>query len=403
MAGSTADSPAPRRAAGAARTLTQQLLNADESRYAPWFDRRPCRDFIAETGLPEPRSEAWKYTNVRRWYDAALPVPALARKTSTRPAPALPAWKGGATLIRAPRGVEVVDFSNDRAGELFEACQGGAFDLGEQPLAAVNGLLFGAGAVIHVPRGVRVAAPVHVERLGAAYQRLLVVVEAGASLTLIEEPGSYSHRVVEGSVGEGASLRHLRRQAAARNRECGIVGVRVAANAEYTLAQSSMGADLRRNDVLVSLAGEAARVAISSVWRLGGRLHLDNQITVRHLVRGGFSRQIYRGVVADHARVILHGGIHIAPNAQATDAALSTRNLLASATAEVYAKPELEIYANDVKCSHGATIGTLDDAAVYYLRSRGIDQATARALLLRGFLREAVEDHEAANSLGILA
>ena len=381
MAGSTADA-----------ALAQRLLEKrSDYAYAPWLDRRPSREILESHGLPGRRAEAWRHTNVGRWYETAL-----------ADAEAAISGNGAGVRIHAPDGVEVVDFANARAAELAAGVLGQAFELAAQPLAAVNALLLGAGVVIRAPRGLQAKTPVRIQRLGAAYQQVLIVVEPQAALTVVEEPATCSHRIVEGAVGAGATLTHLRRQGAAASRECSLVAVRVAAGGRYALAQTSLGAELRRNDIIATLAGVGAEASISSAWQLDARQHLDNQIAVRHVAGGGLSRQTYRGVVAGRARAVLNGKIHIAPGAQATDAALTCKNLLASTTAEVYAKPELTIHADDVKCSHGATVGALDEEAVFFLRARGIAEDAARALLTRGFLREAIADEAGARQLGLI-
>ena len=378
MAGSTID-----RAAHTGSALVRRLKEMGPNGYAPWLDRGACQAVIAQ-GLPDTRSEPWKYTNVNRWYDVAL------ANHGHKP-----------RRVHVPDGVRVVDFGDPGARQLLAAHQGTAFDLVDHPLAAVNGLLLGAGVALVVAKDTVVEQPVRIEDLGAAYQHILVIVLPGASITLIEEPATFAHRIVEGVVGSGGRLQHLRRQSAAHSRECSLVAMRLDADAHYTLAQSSRGAELRRNDVLVTLAGARAQATITSVWRLQHREHLDNHVTVHHVAPQGFSRQTYRGVVGDRARAVLNGRIHIASGAKGTDAALNTKSLLATDKAEVYAKPELEIYESDVKCSHGATVGTLDDAAVFFFRSRGLSEQDARALLVRGFLREAIGDAEGAASLGL--
>lgn len=378
MAGSTTD--------GA--IFAEELLAIGTNRYAPWLDRRVCLEVLEHRGLPEPRSEAWQHTNVGRWYETAL-------------ADSAPAT--GLLGVEHPTEVQVIDFADARAQALVEQHGGRAFELAAQPLAAVNGLLLGAGLAIRVPRATHPASAVRLADLGAAYQHILIVVEAGAVVELIEEPARYAHRIVEAVIQPGAVLNHRRLQAASAGRECSLVGVRVEAGARYELAQISRGAELRRNDILATLLGEGAEAVIQGAWRLDGRSHLDNQIAVDHAAPGGRSRQTYRGVAADRARAVLNGRIHIAPNAQRSDATLTSKSLLASPGAEVYAKPELEIYANDVKCSHGATVGAIDDEAVYYFRSRGIGEDAARALFVRGFLREAIDDVESAERLGVIA
>ena len=375
MAGSTPD------ASAAAR----RLLEAGPSDYAPWFDRDACAAVIANQGLPAIRSEAWKYTNVGRWYETVLQAPRPIEQE---------------TVVESPAEVDVRDFSDGEAADLFGPRA--TFDLTRYPLAAVNGLLLGAGLAIRVPAGCQASGPVRISLLPSAYQHCLVSVEAGATVELVEEPSPYTHRIVEAVVREGAVLRHRRRQAGATTRECCLVAVNVAAGGRYELSQLSLGADLRRNDILVTLAGDGAEAVLQSAWRVDGRGHLDNQVAVEHAQPGGTSRQTYRGVAAGRARAVLNGRIHIAAGAQHSDATLSTKNLLADATAEVYAKPELTIFANDVKCSHGATVGAIDEDAVHYFRSRGIHEDRARALFVRGFLREAVDDLPVAEALGVV-
>lgn len=386
MAGSTTDPLAVPRAGPVATpsALAQRLLDIEPSARSTWLDPAACQAVIAR-GLPDTRGEPWKYTNVNRWYDVALE----GRETAP-------------LGIDAPDGILVVDFDDPRAQSLAAEYGGKAFDLAEQPLAAVNGLLLGAGLAIVVPSDWRGDAPVRIPDGGPPYQHILLVVENGASITLIEEASGFTHRIVEAVVEAGGRLRHLRRQRPAPTRECSLVAVHLDQNAQYDLSVSSRGAELRRNDVVVTLAGSAAQVTVHGAWRLVGREHLDNQVAIRHVAPQGLSRQTYRGVVADRARAVLNGRIHIAAGAKATDAALNTKNLLATDNAEVYAKPELEIFESDVQCSHGATVGTLDEEAVFFLRSRGLSDEAARALLVRGFLREAIADDEGAARLELV-
>lgn len=378
MAGSTAE------AAALARHLLQQRQN--DNGYAPWLDRRRCRAVIERHGLPASRSEEWRHTNLAPWYAAAR-----GRDLGQVD-----------THVQVPEGVHALDFAEPQAAALARRHGADVFDLAEHPLAAVNGLLLGAGVVVHAPADARPTAPVRIERLGAPFQRVLVVVEPGASLVVVETPARFTHRIVECVVGANAELTHLRRQSASTECECSLVAARVAAGGRYTLAQTSVGARLRRNDVLVELAAPGAEARVFGAWRLDGETHLDNQVLVRHAKGGGNSRQTYRGVVDDRSRAVLCGGIHIAPGADGTDAALSAKNLLASRTAQVFAKPALRIHASDVQCAHGATVGALDLEAIHYLRSRGVGEEAARALLVRGFLTEAVRDPAGARAVGLL-
>ena len=375
MAGSTAEAVA----------LARRALDSEDARrYAPWFDRGRCREALACQDLPRFHAEAWRHTNPRRWYAAALRADC-----------------GGADVrVHAPPGVEVATFDEPRSADLLTQHRSGLLDPAEHPLAAVNGLMLGAGVVVHAPKGFHAAAPVRVNRLGAAFQHVLVVAEPGSTLTVLEAPSAFAHRIVECVVAAGARLTHLRRQDASTGCECSLVSATVAAGGHYELAQISKGAALRRNDLLARIDGERATARICAAWRLDDG-HLDNQVRVSHTEGVSTSRQIYRGVAGGHSRAVLNGAIHIAPKADGADAALTAKNLLTSATAQVFAKPSLEINASDVKCAHGATVGALDEEAMQYLRTRGIGETIARDLLVRAFLAEAIVDEEGARALGL--
>lgn len=379
MAGSTTD----------AEALARRLLREDHPAYAPWRGRCRFRKAIAAVGLPAYRTEAWRHTNLGPWLREIAAHRQGPAKAATGPA------------VLAPPDASIADLANPEARELAAEHLASTVDLARQPLAAVNALLLEAGVVVAVPPGKHGEA-VRVGALAGRFQHVLVVVAAGADVALVEEAGGYLHRFVEVVVGAGARVAHFRRQQAAEARQCSLLGVKVEERGCYALAQSSRGALLRRNDIEVALAA-GAEANLAGAWRLDGRDHLDNQVAVRHLAPGAKSRQTYRGVAGGHARAALVGRIHVAPGADGTDAALSTRNLLASSTATAFAKPELTIHASDVRCAHGATVGALDEAAVFYLRSRGIGDAVAREVLVRGFLREAIADPAGQALLGIAA
>lgn len=385
MAGSTTD--------GAA--LVARALNAD-ARYAPWRDRDACRRVLEQTGLPQMRSEAWRHTNVGRWYaSVADHVAALSERDDTECADV----KCNDVTAAAP--VEIAEFSKPRGACLAREHLGTAFDMTNHPLAALNGVLLGSGVVVHAPAGSR-AEPVRIGALASAFQHVLVVVEADAALLLIEEPTTFTHRIVEVVIAQRASVQHYRRQAAGSHRECSLVAARVGEGGRYALAQTSLGADLRRNDIGVALCARA-EATVTGAWRVDGRKHLDTQAVVAHVQPSAVSRQTYRGVAAGRGRAVVNGGIHIAPGASSSDAALSAKNIVAEASAQVFAKPELQIRTSDVKCSHGVTVGALDDASVHYLRSRGIAEGDAKRLLLQGFLREAIADEDGARQIGLAA
>ena len=352
-----------------------ERTHALPAEYAPWLDREASRRALAENGLPEPRCEAWRYSNPNRWY-----------QTEPRPSPSAGA---------SPRavGARLVDFAtaDDDARTLVRDHLHTAADRAKHPLATVNDIAMRLGLLVHVPVS-DTPAEIELGELGGGIERVLVVVDPNASGTLIERPATPTHRVVECVLGAGAQLDHVRLQPPAESVEYHLVAARLGAASRYRLAQYSQGAALRRNDLHVSVAGRGGEAEVRCGYRLAAGTHLDTQVGVEHEATDGVSRQTARGVVGDRARAVLNGRIHVAPGAQRTDAALTTKSLLLASTAQLNAKPELTIYADDVRCAHGATVGELDAEALFYLRSRGVAQAAARELLIGGFLAEAVAD-----------
>ena len=346
--------------------------------YAPWLDRGPSLAALADATLPEPRSYTWEYSNPNPWYE--------------RNAPGMDDHACAGEIV-VSEGVEAADFdaADRRERGIVEANLNTTIDRHRYPLAAVNDILLRRGIVIEVPDEAR-EARIELGSLGGGFERVLLIVGARAEATLVERPATPTHRVVECLVGTGASLRHTRLQGARDSLEYQLVSTRVGAGAHYRFAQYAQGAAMRRNDVHIESAGNRADIEIHGAWHLSDRQHLDTQINVHHRAGGGTSRQTVRGVVDGSAKAVFNGRIHIAPDAQRTDAALSAKHMLLATTAQAYAKPELEIYANDVQCAHGATMGEIDGDALFYLRSRGIREAVARDLLVAGFLEEALAD-----------
>ena len=361
-----------------------ESLEALEPHYLPWLDRRGALAALKEGTLPRPNSESWKYTDPAPFFDLeddALDVEA----------------KDTVSVPDSPSGV--IDFESDEAREIVSSHINQAVDQRRYPLAAISYMKIDCGLVIHVTPGDQTQS-IRLGDLRGRFQRVLVIVGAGAHLDLIETTTG-SNRVVECFVAPDAELRHRRLQPAGTGIDYNLVAVNIAEHGSYRLSQYSSGARLRRNDVSVNILGEGADAELTGAWQLNEALHLDNQISVNHLVPGGTSRQHFRGNVDGRAKSIFNGRIYIAANAQQTNATLTNRNLVVSPEAEVYTKPELEIYANDVVCSHGATVGQLDADALFYFQSRGIEEEEARSILMKGFLKEVVSHEDGRALLGI--
>jgi Fe-S cluster assembly protein SufD len=366
-------------------------------------------------GLPTQRSEAWKYTSLR-----ALGARRFAAHAggATRPEPGL------LDAIPSPRLVFVNGRLDARAstsgtgGEpwfralsdvLAGADVGVAADLArshgrpDEVFAAFNEALAVEGAVVEVAAGVD-AGTLHLAFVStpadadlALHLRHVVRLQPGARLRLVEHhlaAGPHRHfgnHLVHIELGAGAILDHVRLQD--EDEGASVVARTEAvleADACYRRVDLELGAGLSRHDLSVRLAGERAQCDAGGVLLADARRHLDTRLSVTHAARDTRCDLRWRGLAADRARVAFLGGIRIRPGADGSDASLSAKNLLLSEGAEVNAQPVLEIHADEVKAAHGATVGRLDETALFYLRSRGIPAPLARDLLTQAFCREAL-------------
>jgi Fe-S cluster assembly protein SufD len=228
--------------------------------------------------------------------------------------------------------------------------------------------------------------------------RNLLRAEAGSSATVVEtyaalgEGVAWTNAVTQVAVAPNAVLRHYKLQA---EPEAGFhtaqTSVRLERDAAYRGFVLSLGARLARNELDVALLGERGESHLAGATLARGEQHLDTTLRIEHAAARGTSSQDFKSVVDGRAHAVFQGRIRVAPNAQKTDARQLNRTLLLSGTAAADTKPELEILADDVKCSHGATIGDLDSDALFYLRARGLGEADARALLIEAFVRELID------------
>lgn len=236
-----------------------------------------------------------------------------------------------------------------------------------------------------------------------ACSRVIVEMGAGSSVQLMEQhPPVTANRVLDLRLGEGARLQQVRWQGRSTASAWQLTSATLAADAHYALQAYSLGGRPHRNDFHVRLLGDGASFELDGVQMARADERLDQQVVVEHIGLRGRSRQRINGVALDTSRLSFNGRIHIHPGAQQTDARLTNRNLQVDPGAQVNTKPELEIYADDVQCAHGATVGQLDGDQLFYLSSRGIPDATARELLMHGFLSECVPAGPYADSVGDL-
>ncbi len=276
-----------------------------------------------------------------------------------------------------------------------------AFD--NELFTALNTAFLRDAAVVVVPRGVVATAPVHVllvaVRAGvASHPRILLVAEAGSAVTVIEDhvslhDGAYfTNPVTEIVLAANARVEHVRVQRESANAfHVGACAVSLGAASHYHSVSVALGAKLSRLGLDIALAGEGAQCSLDGMALIGGSQIADTHSCIRHLVPHGSSRQLHKAIVDGAAHAVFKGRVRVGAGAQHTDSAQSSRNLLLSARAQVDTLPQLEILADDVKCTHGATVGELDSEEVFYLRSRGLSEAAARDLLTYAFGAEVID------------
>ena len=348
-----------------------------------------------ERGWPTRREEAWHYTDLRAGLrDVALDLPGPGKDSYTLPefdAPRIVFVNGAyAPSLSAPPA------QFKRFAEAAELTRGA-----DSAVVALNAALAGDGATITVPAGEDAGRVLLVsigdsETPAAITLRHRISMGEGAKLTLIEVArgeGSYLHDPVwELDIAEGAELRHYRLQDEPIDAvHVATIFVDLAARAHYQSFAMNTGARLSRTEIRATLAGEEGDVALRAAQLLDGNQHGDVTTIVSHDAPNCGSRQIVKSILDGKSRGVFQGRIEVARPAQKTDGYQMNEALLLSPQAEIDAKPELEIFADDVKCSHGAAIGALDPEQLFYLRSRGVPEAEARAMLIRAFLEEAID------------
>ena len=410
-------------------------------------DRLPGAGQIAErrqqafaayerAGLPHRRIEDWKYTDLRVLMREVLPPAAAPDAAALKRAAAalkLHAIVGVRRLVLVD-GMFAPDLSEPGDLEqglgirtLREALEAGDAALQAQLFApensdamvALNSTMMTDGVVIEVADGAALTQPLHIVHIasGAAaaamFTRSLLRLGRAASATLVESyisgDGAKAYQVHDSlviSIGDGARLDHVRLIEDGREAfNISSAVVTLGAHAHFNTFGMISGAHVSRYQAIIAFAGEGSRVETNGVNLLNGRQHADTTLFLDHAVPNCASREIFRAVVDDRGHSVFQGRIVVRPRAQKTDAKMMTRALLLSDEAEADNKPELEIFADDVTCGHGATTGALDESLLFYLRARGLSEAEAQALLIQAFVGEAIESiaNDALRELAIAA
>lgn len=422
------------------KTKTEQSLLADFERShavlpgTGWVERlrRDAIESFGAQGLPHRRIEAWKYTDLRERLSDVSAAPAPSPITLDRaavdkalgPLAGLDAlrivlvdgrwaaelsdtktWPKGlsvrslaATLVSAPRELQT-KLKPDPT-------------LAADAIAALNLAFMSDGALIEVTADTALAKPILLVNLrssdhgGLVATRNIVRVGAGATLTLIEAHAaldggstpSHASVVTDVEVADRAAVVHVQVVTdAPSTTHLGHWRATIGTQASYRAFQLTAGVKLARNEVTIAFSGPDAKLDISGVFLGRGNDHIDTTLVIDHSTTGCQGRELFKGVLEDRARGVFQGKVIVQPQAQKTDGKQMAQVLMLSEEAEFDSKPELEIYADDVVCGHGSTAAEIDPAMVFYLRSRGIPLAQARAMLTESFIAEAIEkvDNEA--------
>ena len=374
-------------------------------------------------GLPHRRVEEWKYTDLRALMRDAKP---LAGPAGAKPKGGIPTILTGvdADVIAVVNGRYEPAWSDTNAhdpgitiDELFKFLgENPGYRLGQVPgsddtALSLNTAFMSGGVALRVKRGAQITKPIHIAHVftgdvaAAMYPRVVVIVEPGAQVTLIESfcgPEGIDYQVnsaLELTIGDKSHVDHIKigydGGAALR---VSSLGVTVGAKTDYKDFAFTLGGAVVRNQTFVRFGGEGTQASLGGASLLKGRQHVDNTLVINHAAGGCTSRERFKSVLDGESHGIFQGKIIVEPHAQKTDAKMMTRALLLSDEAEADNKPELEIFADDVQCGHGATVGALDEGLKFYLMSRGIPEKEAEALLVQAFIDEVLEEvvHEGA-------
>lgn len=390
--------------------------------------RKEALSAFQKLGIPTSRHEEWKYTNIKTKLDEQLsltPVASPVNAAVKNYISSLPPYSFRLTFLNGIfhpelsivpdlKGVTVCSIKEAFSTQtsVIEKHFGKLINYNEEHFAALNTAFVNDGAFIHVSRNIVVDEPIYLQHFFTASDistftqtRNLVVLEEGASLQLAEDfrnasniSVQYNH-VSEVFVGNNANLDVANLQLEVSN----AIGIHTleaqvqrdakfsAATITFSSPNSGTGQPVIRNNVTARLVGENSHADLNGLYFGKENAHIDNHILIDHTVPNCTSNQLYKGVLNDEATGVFNGKIFVKPDAQKTNAFQSSKALLLSNDASINSKPQLEIFADDVKCSHGAAIGQLDENAMFYLRARGISKEEATQILTYAFAHEVID------------
>ena len=400
--------------------LMNRVLAAAQESTPTWLAERQAagREAWQASDLPTRKTEAWKYTSIHALNkDFAVAEPSAASKDELGfdyP------YLGGCKLIfvdgflredlsrmELPDGITLVRFSdaNDEQAAQINEHLGSSVDNDKHLFAKLSDAALSDGMFLSIGANAQIEAPIHLvwltttrETAFTVNQRLLVLAGANSQASVVEHfdcagnGSAFTNGITELILEDGAHLDHHRlhlEEAGAMH----IGGVHATLNRDSNLRSFhlALGSELKRVDIVIDHQGPGAHCDLNGIYLLRGQEHVDYHTCIEHAAPHCTTDEIFRGIIGDEASAVFNGRIHIHPDAQKTRAELSNRNLLTSTSAEINTKPELEIYADDVQCAHGATVAQLDPGMLHYLKTRGVPADEAEVMLSYGFINEVVD------------
>jgi Fe-S cluster assembly protein SufD len=379
--------------------------------------RREALDRFQTLGFPSTRDEEWRFTSIAPLVERPFELAQNGVSSLTAQPVQAQQWSGevAATLVfvnghfapaastvgRLPEGVRVESLTSALADSpgLVERYLMHAATVDGRAFTALNTAFLGDGAFVFVPDSTTIDGPIHLlflarseQGASVAHPRVLVVAGARSRATIVESYASahgdryFTNAVTEIIAGEGAVVDHYKVQReAGASFHMGGTYARAGRDANVSSHGISFGGAIVRNDIMVVLDGEGAYCTLNGLYVADGSRLVDTHTTIDHAQPHCGSREIYKGILADHSRAVFNGRIIVRPDAQQTDAKQTNKALLLSEDAQIHTQPQLEIFANDVKCTHGAAVGQMDEEAIFYLRARGFSEHAAREVLIKAF------------------
>jgi len=382
---------------------------------------------FAQHGFPTTRSEDWAYTNVS-------PISECSFVAATDRAPSLladvsrleqfsfgsdwpllvflngryaPSLSSHDTL---PDGIRVLTLAQaaESDPELLQRYLGSTAPADRDGFTALNAAFLGEGTIIHVSKEMVSEVPVHLlhvtDAAGAgvmSHPRHVIVVERHAKASVIESYGAiadvpyFTNTVTEVLLEDGATLHHTRVQRESLSAfHVGTIEARQGRDSHFVQFSFQTGAQLSRSNVYTVLGGDGCGTTLNGLYMLDGAQHGDHQTRVEHVAPNCFSREMYKGLLDGASHGVFNGKVYVHPEAQKTDGKQTNNTLLLSPDAQIDTKPQLEIFADDVRCTHGATVGRMDATSLFYLKSRGIGSVLAKQLLMYAFAADVIETVE---------